>query len=106
MSHESGMWSKIKTSYHRMNLFHKMILFYIMFFALPVAVASVLIVSDISSRFTEEYREQKAKTIEDEIHAVEVELDAADACMQSIQYNTGMTDYTMVFRKSRTTRTI
>ena len=43
-----------------MNLFHKMILFYIMFFALPVAVASVLIVSDISSRFTEEYREQKA----------------------------------------------
>ncbi|MDD5845888.1 MAG: hypothetical protein PUD05_00905 [Lachnospiraceae bacterium] len=97
MSHESGMWSKIKTSYHRMNLFHKMILFYIMFFALPVAVASVLIVSDISSRFTEEYREQKAKTIEDEIHAVEVELDAADACMQSIQYNTGMTDYTMSY---------
>ena len=26
-----------------------------------------------------------------------MELDAADACMQSIQYNTGMTDYTMSY---------
>lgn len=83
----------IKSKYHDMKMFQKMLFFYIAILCVPTVLIGSLYLGAMEKQLVQEYRDSKEEILKQKKNSIQDSVSRILACVGSFQYNSSLIEY-------------